>query len=121
MPTDDADVDLVVRLELELLDPAVRADTHAVREHLHPQFREVGASGRLWDAQATTTALAAERSDDPIDASDFESFRLAPEVILLTYTTRRGGLVARRSSIWTRSVGEWQLRYHQGTVVPDAG
>ncbi len=47
-----------------------------------------------------------------------ESFRLAPEVILLTYTTRRAGGVARRSSIWARSVGQWQLRYHQGTRRP---
>ena len=120
MPTPDADVAVVVRLELELLDPAIRADAAAVRARLHPAFREVGASGRLWDMTATTDALVDERDDAPIDASDLESFRLAPEVILLTYTTRRDGLVARRSSIWTRSVGQWQLRYHQGTIVPDA-
>jgi hypothetical protein len=119
MPTDDADVAVVVRLELELLDPAIRADAHAVRARLHPQFREVGASGRLWDSATVASALAAEGDTDPIDASDMESFRLAPEVILLTYTTRRGGRVTRRSSIWTRSLGEWQLRYHQGTIVPD--
>ena len=119
MPTDDADVAIVVRLELELLDPAIRADAHAVRARLHPRFREVGASGRLWDTAAVASALAAESDADPIDASDLEPFRLAPEVILLTYTTRRAGRVARRSSIWTRSLGEWQLRYHQGTMVPD--
>lgn len=119
MPTGDADVAVVVRLELELLDPAIRADPHAVRTRLHPEFREVGASGRLWDVQATASALAVEGDADPIDASDMESFRLTPEVILLTYTTRRAGRVARRSSIWTRSVGQWQLRYHQGTLVPD--
>jgi hypothetical protein len=119
MPTDHADVAVVVRLELELLDPAIRADAHAVRARLHPEFREVGASGKLWDVAATTSALAVEGDDAPIDASDMESFRLAPDVILLTYTTRRAGRTARRSSIWTRSVGQWQLRYHQGTIVPD--
>jgi hypothetical protein len=119
MPTDDADVAVIVRLELELLDPAIRADPAALRARLHPAFREVGASGRLWDVQTTASALAEEGDDEPIDASDLESFRLAPEVILLTYTTRRAGRVARRSSIWTRSVGQWQLRYHQGTIVPD--
>lgn len=120
MPTDDADVAVVVRFELELLDPAIRADPAAVRARLHPDFREVGASGRLWDVETTTSALAVEGDGAPIDASDMESFRLAPEVILLTYTTRRAGLVARRASVWTRSLGQWQLRYHQGTVVPDA-
>jgi hypothetical protein len=118
MPTDDADVAVVVRLELELLDPAIRADHAAVRARLHPEFREVGASGRLWDVGTTVSALAEEGPDDPIDASDLESFRLAPEVILLTYTTRRGDRVARRSSVWTRAVGQWLLRYHQGTIVP---
>jgi hypothetical protein len=119
MPTDDADVAVVVRLELELLDPAIRADPAAVRARLHPAFREVGASGRFWDLGTTASALAGEGDEQPIDASDLESFRLAPEVILLTYSTRRAGRTARRSSIWTRSVGQWQLRYHQGTLVPD--
>ena len=111
---------VVVRFELELLDPAIRADPAAVRARLHPEFREVGASGRLWDVASTAAALAAEEQGSPIDASDLESFRLASEVILLTYTTRRDGRVERRSSIWTRAVGEWRLCYHQGTIVPHA-
>jgi ribonuclease HI len=119
VPTHDADVAVVLRFELELLDPAIRSDPASVRARLHPEFREVGASGRLWDVTSTTAALAAEDDASAIDASDLESFRLAPEVILLTYTTRRAGVVARRVSIWTRGVGEWRLRYHQGTVVPD--
>jgi hypothetical protein len=39
-------MDDVVRRELELLDPAIRRNPEAVRERLHPEFREVGASGR---------------------------------------------------------------------------
>jgi hypothetical protein len=120
MPTPDADVAVVMRFELELLDPAIRADPAAVRARLHPEFREVGTSGRLWDVASTAAALAAEEDGSPIDASDLESFRLAPEVILLTYTSRRAGVVSRRSSIWTRAVGEWRLRYHQATILPDA-
>jgi ribonuclease HI len=117
MPTDDPDVAEVVRRELELLDPAIRAEASAVRERLHPEFREIGASGRLWDASTTVAALAVEGDSAPIDASDLESFRLAPDVILLTYTTRRADRVARRASIWTQLRGEWRLRYHQGTFV----
>jgi ribonuclease HI len=121
MPTDDADVAVVVRRELELHDPAIRADASAVRERLHPEFREIGASGRLWDVSTTVGALAEEGDSAPIDTSDLESFRLAPEVILLTYTTRRADRVARRTSIWTRLLGEWRLRYHQGTIVSSSG
>jgi len=117
IPTDDADIAAVVRRELELLDPAIRADANEVRERLHPEFREIGASGRLWDAGTTATALALEGDSALIDASDIEPVRLAPEVILLTYTTRRAGRVARRTSIWTVLLGEWRLRHHQGTIV----
>src|SRR3954451_1932975 len=48
----------VVALELRLLDPAVRADREAVERLLHPEFREIGASGRLWDRDSMTAALA---------------------------------------------------------------
>jgi hypothetical protein len=117
IPTDDADVAAVVRRELELLDPAIRADANAVRALLHSDFREIGASGRLWDASTIVAALALEGDSAPVDASDIEPIRLAPEVILLTYTTRRAGRMARRTSIWTQLLGEWRLRYHQGTSV----
>jgi len=38
----------VVRRELLLLDPVVRADVGRVRGLLHPDFVEFGASGRIW-------------------------------------------------------------------------
>ena len=39
----------VLELELQLLDPAVRGNRVAVEQLLHPDFVEVGASGRIWD------------------------------------------------------------------------
>ena len=37
--------------------------------------------------------------------------RLAQDVVLLTYRTEG----SRRSSVWVRSAGSWQVRFHQGT------
>jgi ribonuclease HI len=43
---------------------------------------------------------------------------LAPDVVLVTYETRSDAGHARRSSVWLKARGRWQLRHHQGTRVP---
>lgn len=136
----DPDGAEVLRRELSLLNPQVRGSTEATLALLHPEFREFGASGRVWDPATLTAALAeepepepGEGADDPVAAvGDMTCTRLAPDVILLTYTARDPERVTRRSSIWIRdpsddeggrSCGEgrpWLMRFHQGTVVPGA-
>jgi hypothetical protein len=45
--------------------------------------------------------------------------RMAAEVILLTYRTRRPDRVTLRSSVWRRDAeGRWRLVFHQGTIGP---
>jgi hypothetical protein len=46
--------------------------------------------------------------------------RIGEDVILLTFTTRRGKRAVRRSSLWVRRAGAWAVRFHQGTPAPDA-
>ena len=110
----DPDLAEVVRLERLLLDPSVRSDDDHVTRLLHPQFREHGASGRVWDRAAVVAAM----SDDAAvagPAEDFEATRLAGGVVLLTYRVP-GGAGSLRSSVWLRAAGGgWQLRFHQGT------
>jgi ribonuclease HI len=45
---------------------------------------------------------------------------LAPDVALVTYETVSDAGRARRSSVWLKARGRWQLRHHQGTPVPAA-
>jgi len=108
----------VTALERRLLDPAVRADAAAVDALLHPDFMELGASGRVWDRAATLAALAAGTGAPAIEVFDLVGEQLAEHVVLLTFRTRRAGRVAVRSSIWVRDRGRWRVRFHQGTVVP---
>ncbi|MGY1712758.1 DUF4440 domain-containing protein [Geodermatophilus sp. SYSU D00758] len=107
----------VVELERLLLRPDARADRQRVAALLHPDFREFGASGRVWDREAIVRALAADPAVQGT-AEAFEAVRLAEDVVLLTYrvTGDRGSL---RSSLWVRDgAAGWRLRFHQGTPTP---
>jgi len=116
------DIQLVISRELDLLSFEVRASPARVEEMLDPEFREIGASGRLWTRAEIIRALADERSygRDPIEAVEMESLVVAPDLVLLTYVSKRRDRRARRSSLWRRSGLEWRLLHHQGTLLPDA-
>lgn len=109
-----SDFDRVVANERRLLEPRVRADPAAVQALLHEEFTEFGASGTVWSREWIVRALAGE-SAEHIDMVDVRATRLAPEVILLTYTAHRGSDAAHRTSVWLRRGDTWQLRHHQGT------
>lgn len=113
----DADRAEVVRRELLLHQPDVRSDPDGVLALLHPEFREYGASGRVWDRSDIATAIAG--SSDLITATDLNARRLARDVVLLTYRSRTGAQDALRSSVWMLTGGAWLLLFHQGTPVPD--
>ena len=115
------EVQLVIERELALLSFQVRRSAHHVNELLDPEFREIGASGRLWTRAQMVAALA----DDPYDgegaigATQMAGAFVGPDVVLLTYVSNWQGRRARRSSLWRRSAGVWRLLHHQGTLVDD--
>jgi hypothetical protein len=84
-------------------------------------FREIGASGQRYSREYVFDVLQARRNH-PVDESDWECRdfhcrELAPDVYLLTYTLRQGARLTRRSTIWRCADGDWQIVFHQGTVV----
>jgi hypothetical protein len=110
----------VVRRELLLLDPVVRADVGRVRGLLHPDFVEFGASGRIWDGVTLVEALAA--NSVPLGhgaAVDLTPVSLSADSVLLTYRIDQQARSSLRCSVWLRSAkSEWLLRFHQGTRSP---
>jgi ribonuclease HI len=44
--------------------------------------------------------------------------RLAPDTILLVWRAAADGRSTLRSSLWLRTGGQWQQRFHQGTDEP---
>jgi glyoxylase I family protein len=105
------------RLESALArrDPALlEGDARALSELIADDFLEFGASGRTWTAADVRHALATESSRD-VPMEDFAVARLGVGVALVTYRSR-DPRHARRSSIWVRRKGRWQMVFHQGTL-----
>ena len=104
----------VVALELRLLDPEVRRDGAEVERLLHPEFREIGASGRMWDRESMVAALA----EDPgtgATASELEARVVGDGVVLVTYVSDSAAGRSLRSSLWVRGEDGWRVLFHQGT------
>lgn len=119
--TDDEDPEVaaVVDRELELLDPRVRRSRSACLDLIDAEFREFGVSGRVWDRESIIVMMAADEQYEPPATDDVRGVRLAPEIIQVTYRTRRPQRTTFRSSIWRRGAdGQWRVMFHQGTVIP---
>jgi ribonuclease HI len=103
----------VIALERSLLTDAVRGDRASVAALLHPQWQEVGRSGRLW----TRDELLAEIGPIPLVTLDVVDVQeVAPDALLLLWRAlAEDGHSSLRSSLWVRAGGGWQQRFHQGT------
>ncbi|OON80709.1 DUF4440 domain-containing protein [Streptomyces tsukubensis] len=112
----------VIAGELRLLRPEVRCVPELFAALLHPEFREIGASGRIWDRAAVVFELGPEASpDDPAaTASGLRAVRIGDDLIQLRFDTDNNGRRAHRSSLWRRTGGRWLLWFHQGTLFTDS-
>ncbi len=115
----DPDLDQVVALEKSLLTDTVRANQARVRELLHPDFSEHGASGRIWSRARMLSTVEPLASRTTLEV--LMVVKLAPAVVLLRSRSRSSQAVALRSSVWVHHDGRWQLYFHQGTSVDDQG
>ncbi|WP_299037716.1 nuclear transport factor 2 family protein [uncultured Pseudokineococcus sp.] len=115
---DARELDEVVALERELLEPVVRGCRQRLEALLDEDFTEVGASGRSWTRASVVEALLAERAAGPAPLDDVRAVALGEEVVLVTYLSDRPTRPVRRSSVWHRRDRAWRLRHHQGTPLP---
>jgi ribonuclease HI len=105
---------LVEQLERELLGPLVRGDIGRTAVLLHPDFMEIGSSGRMWTRDAMMMAL----EEDPGERTDIEVLgaeRIGANAVLLTYRNFARSGTTLRSSLWVFDGERWRLRFHQGT------
>lgn len=110
------DEELVVAQERELLDPGVRADIGRLGVLLHPDFYEIGQSGRTWTRDTMMAALETDPGAG-LNMDEIAVARISADTILLTYHTDGTARSALRSSLWLRDGAQWRLRFHQGTPV----
>jgi hypothetical protein len=119
-PITQDDLDIVRDCERALLTGAVRGDRLSAGLLLHPDYREFGKSGRVWDKESVLDLMEDTSELVQIRAEDLEIVPLGADVVLVTYDSVTPQARAHRSSVWVREAGRWQVRFHQGTPVPAA-
>lgn len=113
-------------LESELHHPGTRATRERLEALLHPQFTEVGRSGRRYTRETVIAHLLAQAAQPDVMAWNHHAKALGPGVALLTYESAHRhsdgslSLAALRSSVWLQTQAGWQLVHHQGTPAPQA-
>jgi hypothetical protein len=109
------------RLEVELHHPGARSSRARLEQLLHPEFHEVGRSGRQYDRATVIQYLMEQQCSPHVESGEFSVTLVAATVALLTYRSAHreedGSLVNHtlRMSVWVHGSSGWQLRYHQGT------
>jgi ribonuclease HI len=105
---------IVEALERELAAPEARGDIGRTGVLLHPDFMEIGSSGRVWTRDAMMMAL----EEDPGNHTELEILgadRIGTTAVLLTYRSHARSGPVLRSSLWVLDGTRWRLRFHQGT------
>ena len=111
------------KLEQELQDPLARKNPERLRELLHPDFEEVGRSGKTYYRDEIIAELSTELPGPPIGSESYRASEISEGSIILRYVSyqkEEGGALTHRCegvSIWQLLDSGWRLRYHQGTPI----
>jgi hypothetical protein len=119
---------LLQKLEQNLLSPEVRHNRKTLEAVLSEDFREIGASGRVYDRDAIIREIAKEPEGEVITMKDFVVAILTidhhgNDVAMTSYISTRtspdGTVIrrARRTSIWLHCNKAWRIRFHQATML----
>ena len=104
-------------LETSLHKSEIRRSPEAVAALLADGFIEFGSSGKIWDKSSIVENMRKEEPPGQIIVEDFVARELTPDVVLVTYISRRStaNQFTLRSSIWKNIATKWQMVFHQGT------
>jgi len=114
-------------LEVSLLKPEVRRSAKRISKLLAGDFVEFGMFGKVYSKQDFVELLpnSEEEKFERYKASNFEAKEIAVNTVLLTYKASIEFLKTNetiwtlRCSIWQKRGENWQMVFHQGTVIKD--
>ena len=113
-----------VAAELRTLEESLwltesRFDKNYIEQLFAPDFFEFGCSGRTYNREQLIN-VARQKIDAKLPLSNFEVHILDAATVLVTYVSEVKYEMlekANRSSIWSKTSGGWQIRFHQGTLI----
>jgi hypothetical protein len=112
---------LLTRLEESMWIEATRFDESFMQDALASDFFEFGRSGRMHMRDAVLSATR-HVIGIVLPLRELQVRLLDENTAQITYISETGSagvrLLARRSSIWSKTSQGWQLRFHQGTPIP---
>ena len=114
--------DLLSKLEAELLQPGSRRSTDKLNELIAEDFIEIGESGSRY-TKKEVIGLLPKQAPARHAVSDFQAREISPDLVLATYTVATtleetsSTTHSRRSLVWRRRDGRWQVVFHQGTLI----
>ncbi|TMP39735.1 DUF4440 domain-containing protein [Pseudoalteromonas rubra] len=117
-------LDMLIGLERELLDPAVRENPQRLAQLLDEDFYEISANGLMFNKSHVLARLPREKVPQFYN-QDFQGQMLAEHLAQITYHAayRRNAYsnlnYSVRMSIWRSRASGWQLLFHQGTPCPE--
>lgn len=118
-------LDELRRLEADFHHHGHLPSPERLEQLLHPDFHEIGRSGRPYDRQTVVNFLGSNPALPPVNSSGHALQVLAEGCVLLTYRSEQrsaegAGVDATwRSSVWLRTARGWQVVFHQGTPAAD--
>jgi len=112
----------IKKLELELLKPEIRKNKNSLDELLADDFKEFTSIGTVIDKKDVLKNLPKE-SLVKWKVSNFKIKAIAQDIVLVTYKVQKIDLknkktiVSLRSSLWRNISNNWQIVFHQGTII----
>jgi len=112
----------VKEFELELLNSSTRKNIKRLRELLADDFIEFASSGLIIDKKDVLSTLPKQEPTE-WKVSNLKSKELSNDIILVTYKVKKKNLkdgritLSLRSSIWKNVENNWQMIFHQGTLL----
>ena len=114
-------MDELITFEKMLLKQPTRSDTAVLQRLLADDFLEFGASGMAFGKKEVLERLPQETSDTQITGYDFKVTMISETVGLVTFKASKlengQTRLSLRSSLWAKRDGNWQMVFHQGTVL----
>jgi len=114
--------ELIKALEIELLQPEVRKSKERLEELIADEFIEISESGKKYNKQDILSALP-KQSGIKFFLSNVKCTEISPGVVLATFQLEKEivnsgeKITSLRSSVWQNRNGNWQIIFHQGTLL----